>query len=158
MRPIKRGRSDTGLQSSIEDQHQHKHYEVTDSPESSSKDIPNQGFQVPAAVQPNWMSPRQQSGETLMEFHSCPHHYHPLWDVQSTFCPPVEQRRSTWTAQPRILSDNAYGDLPPVQIKRNLQQGMDPIQEESSSMQAKSSQSAQVSINKEEDLGQMYSS
>ena len=60
--------------------------------------------------------------------------------------------------QPRILPDNTYGDLPPVQIKRNLQQGMDPIQEKSSSMQAEPSQSAQVPTNKEEDLGQMYSS
>ena len=60
--------------------------------------------------------------------------------------------------QSRILPDNAYGDLPPVQIERNLQQEMDPIQEESSSMQAKPSQSAQVPTNEEEDLGQMYSS
>ena len=34
---------------------------------------------------------------------------------------------------------------------------MDPIQEESSSMQAEPPQSAQVPTNKEEDLGQMYS-
>ena len=76
--PTKRGKLDTGLWSSIEDQHQHKHYEVTDSPESSPKDTLDQDFQVPAAIQPNWMPPRQQSEETLMEFCSCPHHYHPL--------------------------------------------------------------------------------
>ena len=132
--PTKRGKPDTGLWSSIEDQHQHKCYEVTNLPKSSPEDTPDQGFQVPAAVQPNWMPPRQQSGETLMEFCSHPHHYHPLWDVQSTFHPPVEQRRSTWTMQPRILPDNTYGDLPTVQIKRNVQWGLDPIQEESSSM------------------------
>ena len=50
--------------------------------------------------------------------------------------------------QPRILPDITYGDLPPVQIERNLQQGMDPIQEESSSMQAEPSQSAQAPTNK----------
>ena len=104
------------------------------------------------------MPPRQQSGEILMEFHSHPHYYHLLQDVQSTFCPPIEQRRSTQTVQPRILPDNAYGDLSPVQIKRNLQQEMDPIQEESFFMQAESLQSAQVPTNEEEDLGQMYSS
>ena len=60
--------------------------------------------------------------------------------------------------QPRILPNNAYGNLPPVQIKRNLQQGMDAIQEESSSMQAEPSQSPQASTNEEEDLGQIYSS
>ena len=76
--PIKRGKPNTGLWSSIEDWHQYKCYEVTDSPESSSKDTPDQDFQVPAAVQPNWMPPRQQSGETLTEFHSHPHYYHPL--------------------------------------------------------------------------------
>ena len=45
-----------------------------------------------------------------------------------------------------------------MQIKKNLQQGMDPIQEELSSMQAKLLQSSQVPTNEEEDLGQMYSS
>ena len=93
--PTKKGKLDTGLRSSIEDWHQHKCYEVTDSPESSPKDTPDQGFQVPATIQPNWMPPRQQSGETLMEFCPCPHHYHPLQDVQSIFHPPIEQRRST---------------------------------------------------------------
>ena len=56
------------------------------------------------------------------------------------------------------MPDNAYGDLPLVQIERNLQQEMDPIQEESSSIQAEPSQSAQAPINEGEDLGQMYSS
>ena len=93
--PTKRGKPDTGLQSSIEDWHQHKCYEVTDSPKLSPKDTLDQDFQVPATIQPNWMPPRQQSEEALMEFHSHPHHYHPLQDVQSTFHPPVEQRRST---------------------------------------------------------------
>ena len=51
--PTKRGKPDTGLWSSIEDWYQHKHYEVTDSSESSPEDISDQGFQVPAAVQPN---------------------------------------------------------------------------------------------------------
>ena len=45
MRPsTKRGKPDTGLWSSIEDQHQHKCYEVTDSPKSSPKDTPDQDF------------------------------------------------------------------------------------------------------------------
>ena len=76
--PIKRGKSDTGLQSSIEDWHHHKCYEVTNSPKSSPEDTPNEGFQVPAAIQPNWMPSKQQFGETLTEFCSHPHHYHPL--------------------------------------------------------------------------------
>ena len=57
--PIKKGKPDTGLWSSIKDQHQHKHYEVTDSPKSSPEDIPDEDFQVHAAVQPNWMPPKQ---------------------------------------------------------------------------------------------------
>ena len=47
---IKRGKLDTRLWSSIEDQHQYKCYEVTDSPKSSSKDTSDEGFQVPAIV------------------------------------------------------------------------------------------------------------
>ena len=57
--PTKRDKPDTGLWSYIEDQHQHKCYEVTDSLKSSPEDTPDEGFQVPAAVQPNWMLPRQ---------------------------------------------------------------------------------------------------
>ena len=67
------------------------------------------------------MPPRQQSGEILTEFCSHPHYYHPLQDAQSIFHPPIEQGRSIWTVQPRILPDNAYGNLSPMQIERNLQ-------------------------------------
>ena len=64
--------------------------------------------------------------------------------------PPVEARRSARIPVPRFISNSTYGDRPPLQIERDLR-GLAPIQEESMQVEP-------CPTNKEDDLGQMYSS
>jgi hypothetical protein len=71
-------------------------------------------------------------------------------EERTLFCPPVEARRSSRIPVPRIIPDSTYGDRPLIQIERDLR-GLAPIQEES--MQAEPRPT-----NKEDDIGQMYSS
>ena len=73
------------------------------------------------------------------------------------------QRKSTHVSQPQFLPDNAYGNFPPTQISRDINLGLDPIQEESlpqeeSSMDVISAEIVQRPTNELEDLGEMYSS
>ena len=52
-------------------------------------------------------------------------------------------RRGQRPHHPRIMPDNAYGNCPPVEIERDLQQGGDPNQDQK--------------LTNEEDLGDLYS-
>ena len=54
-----------------------------------------------------------------------------------------EPRRDQRPCHPRIMPDNAYGNHPPVEIERDLQQGGDPNQDQK--------------LTNEEDLGDLYS-
>ena len=83
-----------------------------------------------------------------------PHQHHPSRDECSTFRPPIQQRRSAHILIQRVIPDNVYGDLPPIQIKREIR-GLPPIQEESVPMEQ--STSTPVLTNEEDDIGQMYS-
>ena len=73
------------------------------------------------------------------------------------------QQRSTCVPQPQFLPDNVYGNHSPAQIERDINLGLDPIQEESlpqeeSSMDIIPAEIAQRPTNELEDLGEMYSS
>ena len=41
----------------------------------------------------------------------------------------MEEWRSTCIPRPRFISDNAYGERPPVAIKRDIREGLELIQE-----------------------------
>ena len=103
---------------------------LTDS-SSASLSLEEEDWLVKSISQ-SWFPPRQQSGESLPEFWSCPHQHHPIHDDRLSFRPLVVQQRFTCIPQPQCLPDNAYGNHPPAQIKRDINLGLDPIQEESS--------------------------
>jgi len=65
----------------------------------------------------------------------------------------AEQHQSSRIPVPRILPDNAHGDRPAVEIKKDMTRGLDTIQEEPTIMM-------DITPTNEEDgdLGQMYSS
>ena len=54
-----------------------------------------------------------------------------------------EPRKGQRPCHPRIMPDSAYGNCPPVEIERDLQQGGDPNQDQK--------------LTNEEDLGDLYS-
>ena len=149
---------ETGHRSDIEDWHQYKRYMLT-----SSISLFKRRKLLVKPIPQGWFPSRQQSGESIPEFQSCPHQHHPTYDDRSTFRPPVVQWRSTCISQPQFLPDNAYGNCPTAQIERDINQELDPIQEESSpqeesSMDIMPAKTVQRPTNKLEDLGEMYSS
>ena len=103
---------------------------LTDSPPASPS-LEEEDWLVKSIPQ-SWFPPTQQSGESLPEFWSCPHKHHPTCNDRSSFRLSVIQQRSTHVPQPSFSLDNAYGNHPPAQIKRDINLGLDPIQEESS--------------------------
>ena len=134
---------------------------LTDSPPASISSEEEDWLVKP--IPQSWFPPRQQSGESLPEFWSCPLQHHPTCDDRSSFRPPVVQQRFTCVPQPQFLPDNAYGNYPPAQIERDINLGLDLIQEESlpqeeSSMDIIPAETAQRPTNKLEDLEEMYSS
>ena len=74
-----------------------------------------------------WLPPRQSPEETLTQFQARLHQYHLNRDERSLFRPPVKVRRSTHIPVSRVLPDNAYGNRPPIEIKQDLQQGLNAI-------------------------------
>ena len=152
---------ETGHRSDIEDQHQHKRYMLINSPPASPS-LEEEDWLVKPIPQ-SWFPPRQQSGESLPEFQSHSHQHHPTHDDRSSFRPLVVQQRSTCIPQPWFLPDNAYGNHPPAQIKREINLELDPIQEESSPQEESSmdiipAKIVQRPTNELEDLEEMYSS
>ena len=134
---------------------------LTDSPPASLS-LEEEDWLVKSIPQ-SWFPPKQQSGESLPEFQPCPHQHHPTHDDRSPFRPPVVQQRSTCVPQPQFLPDNVYGNHSPAQIERDINLGLDLIQEESSPQEESSmdiipAETVQRPTNELEDLGEMYSS
>ena len=75
-----------------------------------------------------WLPPSQ--APELAQFRNQPHQHHPTSDEWSLFRPSAEIQRSTHIPVSWVLSNNAYGNRPPIEIKWDLQQGLDAIQEE----------------------------
>ena len=73
---------ETGYRSDIEDWHQHKRYMLTDSPPASTS---SEEDWLVKPISQSWFPPKQQSGESLSEFWSCPHQHHPTHDDRSCF-------------------------------------------------------------------------
>ena len=92
---------------------------------SEEEEQPEEGLFTQA-----WLPPKQSPDETLTQFRARPHQYHLNRDKRSLFRPPTEARRSTCIPVSWVLPDNAYGNRPPIEIERDLQQGLDAIQEE----------------------------
>ena len=103
-----------------------------------------------------WLPPRQSPEETLTQFWARPHQYHLNRDERSLFRPPVEVRRSTRIPVSRVLPDNAYGNRPPIEIERALQQGLDAIQEERMIVEPTPAAPLRPT-NEDDDIGDMYS-
>ena len=97
--------------------------------------------------------PLRQSRECLVEFRVLPHQYHPLWDERATFWPPMEQQRSTHIPWPRFISDNAYGEQPPIAIERDIREGLEPIQED----EPQTVEEDIIPTNQQDDINDMYS-
>ena len=70
-----------------------------------------------------------------------------------TLDPPFEYTPILIRGSCNIRPDNAYGDRPPIEIERDLQQGLPMITEEPSPVDETISPT-----NEDKDLGQMYSS
>ena len=99
--------------------------------------------------------PPRQSRERLVEFRALPHQYRPMRDERSTFRPPVEERRSTRIPRPRFIPDSVYGDRPPLAIERDIQEGLDLIQEDEP--QPQRVEEDIVPTNQQDDINDMYS-
>ena len=90
-----------------------------------------------------WLPPRQSPEETLTQFRARPHQYHLNRDERF----PVS----------RVLPDNAYGNRPAIKIERDLQQGLDAIQEERMIVEPTPAALPRPT-NEDDDIGDMYSS
>ena len=102
-----------------------------------------------------WMPPKQSPEESLAQFHIWPHQYCPIRDKRSLLRPPTEVHWSTRIPISWVLPDNTYGDRPPIEIKQDLQQGLDPIQEEH--MVVEPPIEPPHSTNEDDDISDMYS-
>src|SRR6266702_1084985 len=171
MRPAtKRTQPETGHRSSISDKHHHKRYSldqsapphrhrrlllgdpiVDSSPSEQEPDVEPDADTRDSGTR-SWLPPRQQPDETYPEFRARPHQHRPTIDDRSQFRIPAAQRQSSRVPIPRIRPDNAYGDRRPIEIERDIQQGLPMITEEPSLMDET------TPTNEEEDLGQIYSS
>ena len=104
-----------------------------------------------------WLPSKQSPDEMLTQFWARPHQYHLNRDERLLFRPPTEARRSTHIPVSRILPDNAYGNIPPIEIEWDLQQGLDTIQEERMVVEPTLVKLLKQT-NEEDDIGDMYSS
>ena len=67
----------------------------------------------------------------------------------------MEERRSTHIPQPRFIPDSAYGDRIPLAIERDIQEGLDPIQEDEP--QPITVEEDIIPTNQQDDINNMYS-
>ena len=99
--------------------------------------------------------PPRQSRECLVEFRALSHQFHPLQDERSTFQPSLEEQRSTCIPRPWFIPDSAYGNRPPLAIERDIQEGLDPIQEDEP--QPTRVEEDISPTNQQDDINNMYS-